>query len=196
MTKAAPYHDRTCRYFAKPGGENTRAVLKAANARAVEADIGKIVVATCTGETALAALEIMDPKIQIVAVTHVQGFGGPNMQELSDKVRCELQEKGVDVLTCQHAFGGVGRGIRKKLNTYQVEEIMAYTLRTFGQGTKVAIEVSLMAADAGLIRTDEDVIATGGTVSGIDTALLLRPVNSSDVLDLKVKEIICKPAAF
>ena len=84
----------------------------------------------------------------------------------------------------------------KKLATYQVDEIMAYTLRIFGQGTKVAVEAALMAADAGCIRTDEDVISTGGSSSGIDTALVLRPVNASSFLDLKVREVICKPAYF
>jgi hypothetical protein len=71
---------------------------------------------------------------------------------------------------------------------------MAFTLRTFGQGTKVAIELSLMAADAGLVRTDEDVISIGGTGKGADSALLLQPANSANFFDLKVKEVICKPA--
>jgi len=73
---------------------------------------------------------------------------------------------------------------------------MAFTLRTFGQGTKVAVEVALMAADAGLVRTDEDVIALGGTSEGVDTALVLRPANSARFFDLKVREVICKPRDF
>lgn len=50
-----------------------------------------------------------------------------------------------------------------------------------------------MAADAGLVRTDEDVIAIAGAGRGVDTALVLRPVNSQDFFDLRVKEILCKP---
>ena len=50
-----------------------------------------------------------------------------------------------------------------------------------------------MAADAGLVRTDEDIIVIGGTGQGADTAVVLRPVNSEDFFDLKVKEILCKP---
>ena len=115
---------------------------------------------------------------------------------MDDETRRTLNDKGVRVLTCMHAFGGVGRGIRMKLNTYQVEEIMAYTLRMFGQGTKVAVELALMAADAGFVRTDEDVISIGGTVTGADTALLIRPANSSDIFNLKVKGVICKPSIF
>ncbi len=51
-----------------------------------------------------------------------------------------------------------------------------------------------MAADAGLVRTDEDIIAIAGTRSGADTAIVVRPVNSQDFFDLKVKEILCKPS--
>ena len=43
----------------------------------------------------------------------------------------------------------MGRAVRKKLGTYELEEIIAYTLRVFGQGAKVAVEIALMAADAG-----------------------------------------------
>jgi len=99
-------------------------------------------------------------------------------------------------LTCQHAFGGVGRAFRNKTGTYQIDEVIAYTLRTFGQGTKVAIEIALMAADAGLIRTDEDIISIGGTARGVDTALVLRGATTHTFFDLKVKEVICKPSDF
>jgi hypothetical protein len=60
----------------------------------------------------------------------------------------------------------------------------------------VAVELALMAADAGLVRTDRDVISAGGTMSGVDTALVLRPANSFRFFDLKVREMICKPAVF
>lgn len=130
------------------------------------------------------------------SVTHVTGFQKPNYQELSKETRQELESKGISVLTCQHSFGGIGRAIRNKLSTFQIDEIIAFTLRTFGQGTKVAIELALMAADAGFVRTDEDVIAIGGTGKGADTALLLQPANSFNFFDLKVKEVICKPVVF
>jgi len=190
------YKDVTCRYFSKPGGRNTDLVLEAVERRAAELEISDILVATCSGQTAFAALKKLSPERRIIAVTHFTGFDKPNDQELSSENRATLQNLGVQVLTCQHAFGGVGRGVRNKLGTYQVDEVMAYTLRTFGQGTKVAIELALMAADAGLIRTDKDVISIGGTGSGADTALVIKPANSSRVFEMKVREIICKPANF
>jgi hypothetical protein len=183
-------------YFPTPGSANTKAVLQAAARRAEESKIRLALVATCSGTTALQAREIFPPDVRIIAVTHVAGFAAPNTQELSAENRRALEAKGMTVFTGQHAFGGVGRAIRNKLNTYQVDEIMAYALRTFGQGTKVAVEIVLMAADAGLVRTDEDVITIGGTAEGCDTALVVQPTNSYRFFDLKVREIICKPFNF
>lgn len=196
MTRAKTYEDISCRYFLRPGRRNTRALLEAAARRAEETGIRKALVATCSGRTAFEARKIFPADIRIIAVTHFTGFEKPNHQELAAADRRKLESLGVSVLTAQHAFGGVGRGIRKRLGTYQLEEIMAFTLRLFGQGTKVAVELALMAADAGLARTDEDVVAIGGTEEGCDAALIIRPANSSNIFDLKVKEIIGKPASF
>jgi hypothetical protein len=189
-------YNTPCRYFEKAGEENTAEVMEAASQRAKQRGINTILVATCSGKTAMEAMTRLDPEMNIIAVTHYTGFVRPNYQEMDDEIRRTLESKGVRVLTCQHAFGGVGRGIRRSLKTYQIDEIMAYTLRMFGQGTKVAVELALMAADAGLVRTDEDVISIGGTARGADTALLLRPANSSDLFNLKIQEIICKPAIW
>ncbi|MGC9975210.1 MAG: pyruvate kinase alpha/beta domain-containing protein [Syntrophales bacterium] len=196
MAEASPFHDVSCRYFHNPGGKNTKAVLEAVSKRAKDLSITKVLIASYSGRTAFEALKILDKAIHIIAITHVTGYAKPDVQELDEKDRKELESQGVKVLTCQHAFGGVGRGVRNKLDTYQVDEIMAHTLRVFGQGVKVAIEVTLMAADAGLVRTDEDVISIGGTAQGADSALVLKPTNSARFFDLKVREVICKPTAF
>ena len=79
------------------------------------------------------------------------------------------------------------------METASIGDIIANTLRIFGQGMKVVCEITLMAADSGLARTDEDVIAIAGSSRGADTAVVLAPVNSQDFFDLKVKEILCKP---
>jgi hypothetical protein len=50
-----------------------------------------------------------------------------------------------------------------------------------------------MAADAGLIRTDEEAIGIGGSGGGADAAVVLQPANTHTFFDLRVKEIICKP---
>jgi hypothetical protein len=50
-----------------------------------------------------------------------------------------------------------------------------------------------MAADAGLIRTDENAIGIGGSGGGSDAAIVLKPTNTHTFFDMKIKEIICKP---
>jgi len=187
---------RTVTYFMSPGAAHTEQALKIAAKYAEDTGIKTVLIATCSGKTALAAADIFPAGTRIIAITHVTGFAAPDVQELSDENRLALMKKKVTVFTGQHAFGGVGRAVRNKLGTYQMDEIMAFTLRVFGQGTKVAIELALMAADAGLIRTDETVISIGGTGTGADTALALQGANSARFFDLKVREILCKPREF
>jgi len=196
MNDRVHYEDVPCRYFEKPGPRNTKKVLEAVSERAQALAIGKVLIATCSGNTAFEALEILKPDIRIIAVSHVTGFSKPDVQEMPEETREQLISKGVHVLTAQHAFGGVGRAVRNKLSTFQVDEIMAFTLRTFGQGTKVAIELAMMAADAGLVRTDEDIISVGGSAKGVDSALVIKPANTHNFFDLKVRQVICKPANF
>jgi hypothetical protein len=129
----------------------------------------------------------------LVVVTHSTGFSRPDHQELGPEMRRKLEAAGAKILTCQHAFGGVGRAVRKKLATYELEEIVAYTLRLFGQGVKVAVEIALMAADAGFISTREPCLSVGGTGQGADTALLLKPSNAQTFFDLRIMEILAKP---
>jgi hypothetical protein len=180
-------------YFSQPGPANTARTLELACARAGALGIRKMLVATTSGATVVQAAQAL-PKCEIIAVTHSTGFAKPNAQELTAENREALEAAGVQILTCQHAFGGVGRAVRKKLGTYELEEIIAYTLRTFGEGIKVAAEIALMAADAGLVRTDEPVIAVAGTGRGADTAVVLKPANAQTFFDLRFLEIICMPS--
>jgi hypothetical protein len=62
-----------------------------------------------------------------------------------------------------------------------------------GQGMKVVVEISVMAADSGLVGVDEDIIVIAGSGRGADYAVVLKPVYSNDFFDLKIKEILCKP---
>lgn len=179
-------------YFEKEGKINTDNVLRLAKERAEELGIKNILVASTSGATGVKASHIFKG-FNLVVVSHSTGFSGRNIQEMSLENKKIIEANGGKVLTTTHAFGGIGRAVRRKLKTYELEEIIAYTLRIFGEGTKVAIEISLMAADAGLIRTDEEVISIAGTDSGADTALVILPANTQDFFDLKVLEIICKP---
>ena len=179
-------------YFEKIGKDNTDATLKLAKQRADKLGIKSIVIASNTGDTVLKALKIFKG-VKIIMVSHVTGFVGPDKQELTDENKKLVESKGCIVLTTTHAFAGLCRAIRNKHDMFVLGDIVSDTLRIFSQGTKVACEISLMAADSGLIRTDEDVISIGGSGRGADTAAVIRPVNTHNFFDLKVKEIICKP---
>lgn len=179
-------------YFNEIGDSNTDVTLRLAKERAETLQIKTIVVASTRGVTGVKASEVFKEH-NLIVVSHHTGFKGADCQELIPENRKKILENNGKILITSHAFGGVGRAVRRKFNTYQAEEIIAATLKVFGQGTKVCAEIVLMAADAGLISTQEDVIAISGSNRGADTALVMRPVNAFDFFDLKVKEVICKP---
>ncbi len=179
-------------YFDQPGKKNTDEVLRLAKTRAKELGIKSILVASTTGETAVKAVNVFKGA-KVVAVSHFTGMKGPNTQEFTEENRQKVLSAGGTVLTATHLFSGLGRAMRKRFGMYLFEETVANTLRLFGEGMKVVCEITMMAADAGLVRTDEDAIVIAGSSRGADTAVVLRPVNSEDFFDLKVREILCKP---
>ncbi|MCK5147117.1 hypothetical protein KAR48_10205 [bacterium] len=182
-------------YFKKPGPQNTDETLEIVREWADMLSIKTIILPTTSGETAIKALDQLQFH-NLIAVSHVQGFSNENENELLLENRKKIEARGCKILTAQHALGGVGRAVRNKLKTYQVDEIMAYTLRIMGQGIKVAVEIALMATDAGLVRTDEDAIVLGGSGKGIDTAVVIKPANAHRFFDLKIRGILCKPWEF
>lgn len=181
-----------CVYFKETGVKNTRRTLEIAAHRSKELGIQNVVVPSSSGRTGALAVELIKVN-NLVVVTHSTGFMEPDHQEFKPEYRKKIQEAGARILTCQHALGGVGRAVRKKLGTYELEEIIAHTLRIFGEGTKVAVEIALMAADAGLVSTKEPCVSAGGTSRGVDTALLLCPENAQTFFDLRIMEVLAKP---
>jgi len=180
-------------YFDTAGPANTERTLELAYARARALGIDSTLVATTSGATAVRAVQVLCG-MRVIAVTHSTGFREPNVQELTPENRAAIEAAGGQILTCQHALGGVNRAVRKKLDTYQLDEIIAFTLRTFGQGIKVVAEMCLMAADAGLVRTDTPVLAVAGSGRGADTAAIMLPTNAQTFFELRTIEIICRPS--
>jgi hypothetical protein len=179
-------------YFEKAGPENTEAVLRIAKQRAGELGIKTILIASTTGSAAVKAVEVLKG-LRVIFVSHSVGFRDPNLQRFTEENRKIVESKGGIILTATHTFAGLSRALRNKTNTVAIGDIVAETLRIFGHGTKVVCEITMMAADAGLVRTDETIVVVGGTGSGADTALVLTPVTSQNFFDLKIKEILCKP---
>lgn len=190
--------ERSITYFDKPGGdENTAMTLALARKRAEELGIKTIVVASTTGGTAVKAVEVFRG-YKVVVVTHTTGFREANTQEFTEENRQLVMAGGGIIHTTTHAFGGIQRSLLRPADgppapSQAIGDIVAMTLRTFGQGMKVALEIAAMAADAGLVRTDEEIIAIGGTGRGADTAVVLTPSYVHRFFNTRVREIICKP---
>lgn len=181
-------------YFEKPGKKNTRQTLESAFERGKQLGLDEIVIASTTGETAYQALDLFEG-FKITAVTYHCGFKEPFQNSMEPDVRKDLEDKGVTVVQASHALSGVERSIAKKYTGSYPVLLVADTLRLFGHGTKVAVEIAIMAADAGAL-TGNDIIAVGGTARGADTALIVKPAHQSNFFDLRIKEIICKPRTF
>jgi hypothetical protein len=179
-------------YFDEVGDKNTEETLMLAKERADVLKINNIIVASTTGKTGIMASKIFKG-YNLIVVSHVCGFKKPNLQQLSDKNLKEIENNGGKVLITTHAFGSLGRAVKNKFGTIQVDGIVSAVLRLFGQGTKVCCEISSMASDAGLVRVGEEVVAIGGTGVGLDTAIVLKPSNTHNFFDLLINEIVCKP---
>ena len=185
-------HKKSILYFSEPGENNTEATLQIAKERAEELGIRDIVVATTRGYTGVKAVEQF-PDYNVVIIPHVTGMKGPGIQELDEDLVNKIKAGGGKIQIAAHAFSGVASAIDTKFKTVYPTRIIAQTLRIFGQGMKVCVEIVAMATDAGLIPFDQDVIAISGSNRGADTAVVIQPTNSHTFFDMVVKEIIAKP---
>ena len=177
-------------YWKTAGPAHTAATVEMALAKAAASGLEDIVVASCSGATALLAV---GRAANVVCVSHAQGFSAPGENEMTPAMRERLTAQGVKVLTTTHVLSGAERGISRRFGGACPVEIMAHTLRMFGQGVKVCVEVAVMALDAGLIPHGREVIAVGGTGEGADTAVVIRPAHAANIFDTYIAEIICKP---
>jgi len=179
-------------YFSGPGEKNTAETFAAVKVRAEELNITDIVIASTRGGTGLAAVDAF-PGFNVVIVPHVTGLREPGIQTMSEDIQVKICEKGGTIVIASHAFLGVDRAVQTKFDTVGPAGIIAQVLRMFGQGMKVVVEIVAMAADAGVIPIDKDVIAIAGSGRGADTAIVVRAANTHRLFDTVIKEIIAKP---
>jgi hypothetical protein len=188
-------HKKQATYFRTAGAQNTKALLKIVKEYINKENIENIIVATNTGETGAEAAKAFKGK-NVVVVTHCYGFQAPRKFELKEEFKKEILANGAKIHTATHALSSAERAIRKKFGTVEPLELISNTLRLMGEGTKVCVEITLMAADAGLIPADKDVVAVAGTGNGADTALRIKPANAARFFDLRIREVIAKPSDF
>ncbi len=193
-------------YFEESKPENMDVVLKLAKEKAEEKGIKHVVVASTRGETGVKAVEAFKGTgVTVVVVTHQIGPRGPELLPENEK---KIKNMGGKIVTCTHAFGGVGSSLRRsppreprqpRLQPFwpayvpSTGDLIANILRLFSQGMKVVFEITVMAADAGAIPIGENVIAVAGQGMWADTAVVIKSANTTSFFDLDVGEILAKP---
>lgn len=181
-------------YFERPGPENTNKTIEVAKKRAQELGIKYVVVATTSGETGAKVAEAFQrTNIEVIVVAHQYGFLEPGEIALKKEFEEKIKNLGAKLVLGTDVFTMISRAFRNRLGGNPLD-IVSVTLRMFCQGVKVCVEIAVMAADAGLVPIDQDIIAIAGTGSGADTAVVLKPADISRMFtDLKIREIIAKP---
>ncbi|HTY82267.1 MAG TPA: pyruvate kinase alpha/beta domain-containing protein [Dehalococcoidales bacterium] len=174
-------------YFEEAGTNNTEATLKLAIERAKARGIKKMVLASTRGDTAkIAAERLAGTGIKMVAVPWQYGFKEPGSR-FPEELKAELAKKGHAVhfgtmlFHTEHFYGN------------ETSRAMANLLRTFCQGMKVCVEITLMATDGGHLAQGEYVVVVAGTGRGSDTAVIAQAAPSTKIVDFHITEIICKP---
>jgi len=189
--------EKTILYVESTGSGGTDLVLAAAKKRAKELKIGDVVVASTHGGTAIRAKEVFaDPKLNLVAVGIAEGYR-ENGWCFTDAEKARLEKAGIKPLVASHALGdGVASSFTEKSGGKSIEEVVRDTLYRFGQGMKVCVEITLMAADAGLIPMDREVMAIAGTAEGTDTCIVVKPAYPRKFFELEIREIVAKPRSL
>lgn len=183
-------------YFDQSGKQNTEAVFDVVGRCLKRTNIGYVVVASNSGETAKKAVsKLTDYDVKIVIVTSQAGFSGEGIIDMARDVEESLRESGAEVVRASHALSGVERSLTRKFGGSSRVEAISEALRAlFGQGMKVCVEIAIMAADNGAIPCGEDeVIVVGGTGEGADTACILRPAHANGFFNMEVREVLAIP---
>lgn len=182
--------------FDKPGEQNTDKTLEIAFERATKDGLKHVIVASTRGVVAEKALRAVPDGITLVVVTHSVGFREPGADEFSSEIRKAYDGTRHHVCTATHLFRGLEGYLAKQFNGAYPPQIFATALRMFGEGTKVAFEIAIMAADAGLVPIDRWVVSCGGTGRGLDTAYVLKPCNTTDLRRFRFGELLAIPSEY
>ncbi|MGD9936117.1 MAG: pyruvate kinase alpha/beta domain-containing protein [Methanoregulaceae archaeon] len=184
-------------YFERPGPENTGDAARFAVERATALGLDTIVVASTSGRTALQFLEASrETGLHLVVVTHAVGFRKPGEWEFDMAAAEVLKAAGATVVTGSHVLSGLERAFSAspKVGGGSRSEAVSEALRRLiAVGLKVAVECVLIAADQGAVPIDREVVACGGTGSGADAVVVVRPAHTSRFFDCQVREIVAMP---
>jgi len=182
-------------YFDKRGEENSERTLQVTKDEALKRDIKYLVVASTRGNTGLKAAQMLqNTGIKLIVVAHSTGHREAGQQLFDGEVKKEIENLGGVVFIGTDVLTGFPGAMRNK-GRFTEETMVADTLRMFGQGMKVCVEIVAMASDANLLPI-EDVIAVAGSGRGADTSVIIGANSTNQFFDIKVREILAKPRDF
>ncbi len=181
-------------YFKECGEKNTERVLEIVFNKAKENEIDTVVLPSTRGVVAKKALSMVPDDLKMVIVTHSVGFRETGGDEFDSNVRKDYENTQHKILTTTHLFRGIDGYFYKSKQGVYPPQIFAEALRLFGEGTKVAVEIAIMAADAGYVPVNNWIISAGGTGKGLDTAYILQACNSSDLTKFKFGKLLAIPS--
>ena len=166
--------ERTITYFDAPGEENTAAVLNIARERAEGLGISHILIPSVRGATAEKSLDFFATDNLTLF------FVGTDPARFSPEAKNRVEAAGFKLVFYKEV-------------DYQYADEVKNAFRRFGQGTKVAVELTLIAAQIELVEPGTEVVALGGSAKGLDTALVTKAATSDEFYELEIREILCKP---
>lgn len=191
--------------FDKPGPACTAGVIQAVQRRLERDGPSHLVVASISGRTALRlARAVARPGLSIVCVTGPPSWDiYPEYESPRPRpaVRRQLDALGVTVVNRTiSSFSDTLEYSAARFGLVPPSWLVADTLVSVGgYGLKTAVEVSLMATDAGAVPPFTEVLAVGGTNRGADTAAIVVSTFAICFFSLKpdrrfqVKEILAMP---
>jgi len=190
-------------YFSEPGEENTRWVIEAVSQRLEAGGIGKVIIASTSGKTAVEFARTLKGKAELICVSEApyRREWGEQWPCLKQSFRRELEK--LEVAVIDRAPYVLHSSVLEAARwpSTSPERLVKETLYSFGQGMKVAVEVALTAVSCGYVTPYEDVIGVGGSGKGADTAIVLRATYPASLFDkdpakrLEIKEVIAMPTS-
>jgi hypothetical protein len=201
------FQDENVRYFDEPGPQNTGALIEAVKERIKRSGIEYVVVASESGNTALKVAEALsESKVKVVCVTAYAGLRlawpeGGKWPSITGETRKRLDDLKVKIVEeTQYIFKGVtfdAQFLGRAAPSWAIHEFVS---RIMGYGFKTALEVAMIATEAGAVPVDKEVIAIAGTGwlgGGADCSIIVRtsPVAKATDVEkgLEVREIIAIP---